>query len=145
MDTTAHYGLARTYQRLQDTEKAKVEYEQSIHLIPVQTQAYYQLGQTALDAGQTDEALEEFRRCLIVCRIMGAPSRGMLYFRSHSYAAACSYLKHAVAAAPDYEPAHYYLGQSEIRTGAKIEGEHELQVALRLAEQQQGSSRPKRE
>lgn len=147
MDATAHYGLARTYQRLQDTEKAKMEYERSIHLKPVQTEAYYQLGQIALDEGQTDEAFKEFQKVLDRLPDHGGALTGMgvLYYRLHSYAEACSYLKHAVAAAPDYEPAHYYLGQSEIRAGAKIEGEHELQAALRLAELQQGSGRPKRE
>ena len=67
---------------------------------------------------------------------------GILSYRGKDYAAAERVLREAVAAAPDYQPAHYYLGLTLRRTNRTDEGERELRIATDLASQQQGKGAP---
>ncbi len=142
-DASAHYGLGRVYQMQQQTAKAAAEFETSVRLKPVQTESYYQLGQMSLEAGDDVAARTNFARTLERLPTHGGAltGMGMLLYRTKAYADARGYLVKAVAAAPDYQPAHYYLGLTDGKLGDKAESDRELAVALRLAEAQQGKGK----
>lgn len=143
-DASAHYGLGHLFQMQLRTADAKAEFERSIALQPVQTESYYQLGEMALDAGHDDEASRMFAKTLSRMPTHGGALTGMgiLAFRAKKYAAARDSLKQAVAAAPDYQPAHYYLGLSLRRLGDKEGSARELKIAVDLAAKQQGKGKP---
>jgi tetratricopeptide (TPR) repeat protein len=115
-----------------------------IALQPVQTESYYQLGEMALDAGHDDEATRMFAKTLSRMPTHGGALTGVgiLAFRAKNYAAARDSLTKAVAAAPDYQPAHYYLGLSLRRLGDKEGSARELKIAVDLAAKQQGKGKP---
>lgn len=143
-DATAHYGLGHLYQVRQQIDQAKQQFAQSIALQPIQTEAYYQLAQMALDAHHDDEARAAYAKTLARMDTHAGALTGMgiLAYRAKDYPAAAPYLQSAIAAAPDYQPAHYYLGLTLRRLGKQQEAERELATAVALATQQQGKSQP---
>ncbi len=143
-DATAHYGLGRVYQMQQKIEDARREFARSVELKPVQTEAYYQLGQIALDAGDDAQASAMFGKVVERMPDHGGALTGLgtLYYRQKKYALAQQYLVHACAAAPAYQPAHYYLGLTDARLGQKDASQQELALALKLTNEQQSKSQP---
>ncbi len=143
-DATAHYGLGRAYQMQQKVEEALLEFRRSIDLMPVQTEAYYQLGEIALDAGDDALGSAMFAKVLERMATHGGALTGMgiLNYRRKDFAAAQQYLAQAVADAPTYQPAHYYLGLTDARLGLKDASQKELALAVELADEQQGKGRP---
>jgi tetratricopeptide (TPR) repeat protein len=143
-DASAHYGLGHLFQMQLRIADARAEFERSIALQPVQTESYYQLGEMALDAGHDDEATRMFAKTLSRMPTHGGALTGVgiLAFRAKNYAAARDSLTKAVAAAPDYQPAHYYLGLSLRRLGDKEGSARELKIAVDLAAKQQGKGKP---
>lgn len=136
-DASAHYGLARVYQLGLQFDKARVEFQRCIELQPVQTEAYYQLGDIALGQGNFTEAIAEFGKTLARDPKHGGAltGTGQAYFKQKQYAKAEEFLQRAVAAAPNYETGHYYLGLTLARLGRKEDSERELSLATKLADE----------
>lgn len=136
-DASAHYGLGRVYQLGLRFDKAREEFQRCIELQPVQTEAYYQLGDIALGQGKFDEAIADFSRTLARDSKHGGAlaGTGEAYFKQKQYAQAEKFLERAVAAAPDYQKGHYYLGLTLSRLGRKEDSERELALATKLAEE----------
>jgi tetratricopeptide (TPR) repeat protein len=61
---------------------------------------------------------------------------GIAAFRLKQYEEAVQSLRAAIAAAPAYQPAHYYYGLALARTGQKEASERELKVAAQMADEQ---------
>ena len=136
-DASAHYGLGRVYQLELDTEKARAEFQRSVELQPVQTEAYYQLGDIALGQENPTEAIADFAKTLARDPKHGGAlaGTGQAYFKEKQFAQAEAFLRQAVAAAPEYEKSHYYLGLTLARLGQKEDSEHELALATKLADE----------
>ena len=144
-DASAHYGLGKIYAEGLQFEKAEKEFQQSIEIQPKQVEAYYQLGQLYLQQDQFQLALAQFQIALGRDPQHGGALVGMgtTYFKMKNYPAAKEWLSKAVAAAPDYQPGHYYLGLTLARLGEAADSKRELDVAATLAEKdnQQAANR----
>ncbi len=136
-DATAHYGLGRIFQLGLQFDKARQEFQQSIRLQPEQTEAWYQLGDIALKQNQYNEALADFGRTLARNSRHGGAltGAGEACFHLRQYDQALDYLNRAVAAAPDYQPGHYYLGLTLARLGRRDLSQRELATAAKLADE----------
>ena len=143
-DASAHFGLGHLLYMEQRLEEARAEFERSIVLQPVQTESYYQLGQMDLDAHRDAEAAANFEKTLGRDPHHGGALTGMgiVAYRAKEFEAARGRLTAAVASAPEYQPAHYYLGLTLARVGDKAASHRELAIATQLAEAQQGVVRP---
>jgi Flp pilus assembly protein TadD len=137
-DATAHYGLGRILQITQHSDDAKVEFERSIELAPNQAESYYQIGQMALDNGDYVAARKECHQALEHDPKHGGAltALGIAAFRQKQYGEAVQSLQAAIAAAPGYQPAHYYYGLALAKTGQKEGSERELKVAAQMADEQ---------
>jgi tetratricopeptide (TPR) repeat protein len=137
-DASAHFGLGRIYQIGLKFDKAKGEFARSIELKPVQTEAYYELGDIALKQGDLGQALEQFNKTLARNPQHGGALEGAgeAEFKLKKYDEAKAFLLRAVTAAPDYPPCHYYLGLTLARLGQKEESQKELETASKMSEQQ---------
>jgi tetratricopeptide (TPR) repeat protein len=135
-DASAHYGMGRIYQLGLQFDKARAEFQRSIDLQPVQTEAYYQLGDMALGQENLDEAIAEFAKTLARDPKHGGAlaGTGQAYFKRKQYPIAEDFLERAVAAAPNYQAGHYYLGLTLARLGRKQDSERELALATKLAD-----------
>jgi tetratricopeptide (TPR) repeat protein len=134
-DATAHYGLGRILSMLERHAEARAEFERSVALAPQQSESYYELGQIDLDQADFDRAGDEFSHTLIANPHHGGALTGLgiIAYRRKDYPQAISRLRSAVQDAPDYQPAHYYLGLSLSKSGQTEEGEQELKTAAELA------------
>jgi tetratricopeptide (TPR) repeat protein len=137
-DAGAHYGLGRIYQLGMQFDLARGEFERSIQLQPVQTEAYYELGDVALKQDNYSEALICFQKVLARDGRHGGAlaGAGQALFREKRYDEAVEYLRRAIAAAPGYQPGHYYLGLTLSRLGEKEESDRELLTAQKLADEE---------
>jgi tetratricopeptide (TPR) repeat protein len=137
LDASAHYGLGRIYLMQLQFDKAREEFQQSISIQPKQSEAYYQLGQTNLDQDNYSEALELFHKTLERDPKHGGALTGIgiAYFKQKQYDSAAQWLTNAIQAAPDYQPAHYYLGLTLGRLHRTDDSNRELQLAAALADQ----------
>ena len=137
-DATAHYGLGRILQITQHSDDGKAEFERSIALAPNQAESYYQIGQMALDNGDYVAAQQECRKALEHDPKHGGAltALGIADFRQKQYGDAVQSLQAAIAAAPEYQPAHYYYGLALAKTGQKEASERELKVAAQMADEQ---------
>jgi tetratricopeptide (TPR) repeat protein len=142
-DASAHYGLGHVYQLGLQFDKARTEFQRSIELQPVQTEAYYQLGDIALGQGNFSEAISNFNKTLTRDPKHGGAlaGTGQVYFKQKQFAQAEDFLERAIAAAPDYETSHYYLGLTLARLGRKEDSERELALATKLAEEAKKNAR----
>jgi tetratricopeptide (TPR) repeat protein len=142
-DASAHYGLGRVLQMGLQFDQARVEFQHSINLQPIQTEAYYQLGDIALVQGDFAEAISEFSKTLARDPRHGGAltGTGQAYFKQKQYSKAEEFLERAVASAPEYETAHYYLGLTLARLGRKDDSEKELALASKLADAASKKSR----
>lgn len=139
-DASAHFGLGHVLSMEQKNDQARAEFERSIELQPVQTESYYELGQIELEM-QHDAAAEPlFAKVLARDPKHGGALTGMgtIEFRKKDYTQAEQYLARAEAAAPDYQPAHYYRGLALARMGRAEESRTELATAAELDRKQQG-------
>lgn len=136
-DASAHFGLGCVYELGMHFDQAKAEFLRSTELQPIQTEAWYELGDIALKQNDYAAALPYFQKVLARdARHGGAlADTGQALYREKRYADALVYLRRAVAAAPDYQPGHYYLGLTLTRLGQKEEAERELQTAQKLADE----------
>lgn len=140
-DASAHYGLGRVYQIGLQFDKAQAEFQRSIELQPLQTEAYYQLGDIALKRGDIKQALASFDKTLARDPRHGGALEGAgeAHFKLKEYQQAAELLQKAIAAAPEYPPSHYYLGLSLGRLGKADESRRELDLAAKLADEQNKS------
>lgn len=136
-DASAHFGLGRVYELGMHFDQAKAEFLRSTELQPIQTEAWYELGDIALKQNDYAAALPYFQKVLARdARHAGAlADAGQTLYREKRYDDALVYLRRAVAAAPEYQPGHYYLGLTLTRLGQKEEAERELQTAQKLADE----------
>lgn len=141
-DATAYYGLGRIYQLGLEFDKARVAFQESVHIQPEQTEAWYQLGDIALKQNHDDEALTDFNRTLARDPRHGGAlaGAGQACFHQKQFSQALDYLNRAIAAAPDYAPAHYYLGLTLARLGRTEESQRELASAAKLADAENRAS-----
>ncbi|HTV82303.1 MAG TPA: tetratricopeptide repeat protein [Acidobacteriaceae bacterium] len=134
-DASAHYGLGRIYQLGLQFAKALAEFEESIRLDPNQTESWFQLGDVELKQDHFDAALADFRKTLARNPKHGGAltESGEVFYQEKKYQQALPLLEQAVAAAPDYQPAHYYLGLTLARLGRSADANKELATAVKLA------------
>jgi tetratricopeptide (TPR) repeat protein len=134
----AHYGLGRIYELGMQFDKAKPEFQRSLELRPVQTESWYELGDMALKQNDYADAVTDFKNVLARDGRHGGAlaGSGQALFREKRYDKALEYLRRAVAAAPDYQPGHYYLGLTLSRLGQKEEADRELLTAQKLADEE---------
>lgn len=143
-DATAHFGLGHVLAMELNTADAKAEFEQSIALQPKQSESFYQLGVLAANAHEDGQAADLFRKVLSRNPQHGGALTGLgeTAYRQGNYIAAQSSLSAAVKAAPDYQPAHYYLGLTLARLGQSSASTKELETATELTRQQQSKAAP---
>src|ERR1700728_2095465 len=136
-DASAHYGLGRIYELGTRFDLARAELQRSIDLQPVQTEAYYEMGDIALKQNDYVAALGCFQKVLARDGSHGGAlaGAGQAFFRQKRYPEALDYRRRAVAAAPNYQPGHYYLGLTLSRLGQKEEADRELLTAQKLADE----------
>jgi tetratricopeptide (TPR) repeat protein len=136
-DASAHYGLGRVYELGMHFDQAKAEFLRSTELQPIQTEAWYELGVVALKQNDYPSALPYFQKVLARNGQHGGAlaDTGQALYREKRYDEALVYLRRAVAAAPSYQPGHYYLGLTLNRLGQKEEADRELQTAQKLADE----------
>jgi len=137
-DAGAHYGLGRIYELGMQFDKAKPEFQRSLELRPLQTESWYELGDMALKQNDYADAVTDFKNVLARDGRHGGAlaGSGQALFREKRYDKALEYLRRAVAAAPDYQPGHYYLGLTLSRLGQKEEADRELLTAQKLADEE---------
>jgi tetratricopeptide (TPR) repeat protein len=137
-NASAHYGLGRVYELGMQFDQARSEFERSIELQPLQTEAYYELGDIALKQDNYSEALSYFEKVLARNGQHGGAltGAGQALYREKRYEEALAYLRRATAAAPGYQPGHYYLGLTLGRLGQKEESDRELLTAQKLADEE---------
>lgn len=136
-DASAHYGLGRIYELGMQFDLARVELLRSTEIQPVQTEAWYELGDVALKQDNYTEALTYFQKVLDrngqhAGALAGA---GQALYREKHYTEALPYLQRAVTVTPTYQPGHYYLGLTLSRLGRKEESDRELLTAQKLADE----------
>jgi tetratricopeptide (TPR) repeat protein len=136
-DASAHYGLGRVYELGMHFDQAKTEFLRSTELQPVQTEAWYELGVVALKQNDYAGAMPYFEKVLARNGLHGGAlaDAGQALYREKRYDEALVYLRRAVAAAPSYQPGHYYLGLTLTRLGQKEEADRELLTAEKLADE----------
>ena len=107
-------------------------------MAPNQAESYYQIGQMALDNGDYIAAQQECRKALEHDPKHGGAltALGVAAFRLNQYGEAVLSLQAAVAAAPEYQPAHYYYGLALAKAGQKEASERELKIAAQMADEQ---------
>ncbi len=134
-DATAHYGLGRILQLGQNAEGARGEFLRSLALQPHQTESHFQLGEIALEQARYEDAIAEYAKTLEGNAEHGGAlaGTGTAWFRLKQYEKAAVALERAVAAAPSYQPGHYYLGLTLARMGRKAESDQELARAAAMA------------
>lgn len=135
-DASAHYGLGRVYRQGLQFDKACAEFERSIELQPRQTEGYYELGDAELAQGKYAEAMVNLTRTLERNSKHGGAltDEGIVYFKQKQYEKAITTLQQAIAAAPEYQPSHYYLGLTLARLGRAEDSKRELDIATQMAE-----------
>jgi len=113
---------------------ARTQYEKSIELQPVQTEAYLQLGLIDLDEKKMDQAEERFRHVLQRNPKHSGALFGMgrAEFEKKQYENAATFLQQATTNDPSMRQAHYYLGMTYARLGKKEDSATELVTASRL-------------
>ena len=143
-DATAHFGLGHVLAMELNAFAAKAEFERSIALQPVQSESFYQLGVLAANAHDDAQAASLFRKTVARNPAHGGALTGLgqIAYRRHDYSAAQTSFTAAVKAAPDYQPAHYYLGLTLARLGQAAASTHELDTANELTRQQQSKAAP---
>ncbi len=143
-DATAHFGLGHVLALELNDAAARPEFERSLALQPAQTESVYQLGLLAANAGDAQRAEAFFRRTLTRNpRHAGALTGiGEIAYKQHDYHAAEDALTTAIQAAPDLQPAHYYLGLTLARLGHADTSTRELDRARQLIAQQQSKAAP---
>jgi tetratricopeptide (TPR) repeat protein len=134
-DASAHYGLGRIYLQGMDLGNAERELKQSIAIQPKQTESYYELGQVYLDQNQCEASIAEYQKTLERDPKHGGALAGMgiAQFKLRQYEQARDWLLKATQAAPEYQPAHYYLGLALARLGDAPASRRELDIATDLA------------
>lgn len=142
-DASAHYGMGRVYQLELQFDKARTEFQRSLELQPLQTESYYELGDIALGQDRFDEAIADFNKTLARDPKHGGAltGTGKAYFKQKQYTIASNFLERAVAAAPNYQAGHYYLGLTLSRLGRKQDSERELALASKLADEESKKER----
>lgn len=142
-DAGAHYGMGRIFQLGLQFDRARDEFQRSIELQPVQTEAYYELGDIALGQGNLDDAIAYFNKTLARDPKHGGAlaGEGQACFKQKRYAQAEDFLERAVAAAPEYQAGHYYLGLTLARLGRREDSQRELELAAKLAAEESKKER----
>jgi tetratricopeptide (TPR) repeat protein len=112
--------------------------KRSIALTPNQAESYYQIGQMALDHGDYAAAQQECRKALEHDPKHGGAlaALGIAAYRLKQFPEVIRSLQLAIAAAPEYQPAHYYYGLALAKIGQKEASERELKLAADMADQQ---------
>ena len=128
-------GWAEFICRACSSRDALREFQTSIALHPVQSEAYYELGETFLDQDQYVEANASFHKTLDRNPQHGGAlvGLGIVCYKQKQFEQAEVWLRRAVQAAPDYQPGHYYLGLALGRMGRQQESRQELGTAATLA------------
>lgn len=143
-DATAHFGLGHVLALQLKTAEARAQFERSIALQPTQSESFYQLGVLAANAHDEAQAAALFEKTLARNALHGGALTGLgqIAYRQRRYSAAQTTLARAVRAAPDYQPAHYYLGLTLARLGQAAASADELKRATELSRQQQSRADP---
>ena len=135
-DATAHYGMGRIYQLQQNNDKAKEQFNTSLTLQPNQTESHFQLADIFLKSGDFQQAILEARKVLARDPHHGGALTvlGTAQYRLKDYPSSAQTLTAAIAAAPDYQTGHYYLGLALAKLNRKQESEEQLALAAKMAD-----------
>lgn len=138
-DATAEYGLGYVLVAEQKLHDATLAFEKSMQLAPNQTESLYQLGEIALEQNNDSEAQADFSRVLDrdPHHAGALTGLGVIAFRSARYDEACNDLERAIAAAPDYQKAHYYYALSLSELGKRPEAERQFEISRSLQKHHQ--------
>jgi tetratricopeptide (TPR) repeat protein len=142
-DASAHYGLGKLLHMLARDEEARAELRRSVELQPAQTESYYELGSVELDLQHNEQAMALFQKVLERNPTHGGALAGMgiVAYREKDYAKAETWLKAALANAPEYSAAHLYYSMVLERLGRKEQAEKEVALARSLAEKERQEQR----
>ena len=137
-DASAHYGYGTLLQMLQRSDEARVQFLKSIELAPQQSESYYRLGELARDEGNVSQAKTNYEQALAHNPSHAGAITGLaiLAYQAHQYQVAESELEKAISASPDFQTAHYYRGLTLAKLGRKDESQSELDLALKMANEQ---------
>jgi tetratricopeptide (TPR) repeat protein len=121
-------------QSLQQTADARLHFEKSVQLQPVQTESYFQLGLLDLEQKQFQDAATRFERALErdpkhAGALFGL---GRIAFEKRDYPNAVPLLQRSIDSDASLRQAHYYLGLSYARLGRRDDSDKELETASRL-------------
>jgi tetratricopeptide (TPR) repeat protein len=121
-------------QSLEQTADARLHFEKSVQLQPVQTESYFQLGLIDLEQKELGAAAKRFERVLERDSQHAGALLGMgrIAFEKKDYLNAVPMLRRALASDASLRQAHYYLGLSYARLGRKDDSDKELETASRL-------------
>lgn len=142
-DASAEYGLGYVLMAEQKLDEAKQAFEESLKLQPQQTESLFQLGEIAMEHGETEAAHGFFVRVVSSDAHHGGAltELGVIAFKSAKYDEAKGDLQQAVAAAPNYQKAHYYYALTLSKMGEKERAAGEFALAKQLQQKQLESVR----
>ncbi len=137
-DATAHYGYGVLLQMMQRSDDARAQFLKSVELSPKQAESYYRLGEIAREAGDLSQAKTYYEQTLAHLPSHAGALTGMaiLAYQDHKYDEAEGDLEKAIAASPDFQTARYYHGLTLAKLGRKDESQAELDLAMRMANEQ---------
>lgn len=137
-DASAHYGYGTLLQMLQRSDEARAQFLRSIELSPQQSESYYRLGELARDAGNASQAKINYEQALSHNPLHAGALTGLaiLAYQAHQYQIAEGELEKAISASPDFQTARYYHGLTLAKLGRKDESQSELDLALKMANEQ---------
>ena len=121
-------GLARVYQRLNQTSEAKAEFEGVLGVDPLNAEAHAGLGHIALQAGQLSLATQELGNALRQSPndTQANEDLAIVKLRQGAYAEAKVIYERLVALLPNNPSYHYQLGQALLKLGNKKEAQREF-------------------
>ena len=133
-DASAHFGLGYILVAEQKLDDAKRAFEHSLELQPAQTESLFQLGEIAEEQGDALKAKGYFERVLAIDSHHAGALTGLavLAYRTAQYKEALGGLRTAVASAPGYQKAHYYLALTLRKLGQTEEADKEFAIARSL-------------
>ena len=137
-DASAHYGYGVLLQMLQRSEDARTQFLKSVQLSPQQGESYYRLGELAREEGDQAQAKAYYEQTLAHVPSHAGALTGLaiLAYEAHQYEEAEGELEKALAASPNFQTAHYYHGLILAKLGRKQESQAELDLAVRLTNEQ---------
>jgi len=109
-------------------------WEDAKHKSPNLVRPYNNLGEAHDKLGNFDQAIEEFKKALIINPnyFFGLNNLGNIYGKQRKYEEAISYFQKALDQKPDYSPAHYNIARAYHLIGKKQEAAESYKKAIQF-------------